>query len=391
MQHETLAREQAEIVDDLLVLGGAERRDGQRLGLAAREERRTVGARQQADLAGDRADLVELAAVDATALLGDHPAGFALLEIAEDRADLLLAVGSGAGELGKLRERQSAHRLDRVLLLELAGHQHRLAQLLHVLGLEHALELGVGSRGLKGHFLGVGAGGVAQLELQLDELLDLLLAEQQGLDDDFLADLEAAGFDHQDRIRSACDHHVQGAGGDLFAGRVDDVLPVHLTDAHGADRAFERHARDCQRGGGAVERHDVGLVDLVGGVDVADDLHIVAEALREQRAQRPVDEAAAEDLALAGTALTAEEAARDLPGGELLLLVVDGQRKEVDALAGRVGGNRCREHRAAFVGHEDGAIGLLGHSAGLEGQGAPPEVHRYTCDAHSLDYPFLVG
>ena len=159
-------------------------------------------------------------------------------------------------------------------------------------------------------------------------------------------DLEAAGLDHQDRVGGAGDHHVQRAGGDLLARRVDDELPVHLADAHGADRTLERDARDRQRRGGAVERQDVGLVDLVGGVDVADDLHVVAEALREERAQRAVDQAAAEDLALAGAALAAEEAARDLAGGELLLLVVDGEREEVDALAGRVGGDGGGESTA---------------------------------------------
>ena len=40
----------------LLVLAGAERGDDQRLGLAAGEQRRAVGARQDADFGDDRAD-----------------------------------------------------------------------------------------------------------------------------------------------------------------------------------------------------------------------------------------------------------------------------------------------------------------------------------------------
>ena len=39
-----------ERVDDLRVAAGAERRDHQRLRLAAREQRRAVGTRQHADL-----------------------------------------------------------------------------------------------------------------------------------------------------------------------------------------------------------------------------------------------------------------------------------------------------------------------------------------------------
>ncbi len=66
VQHELLvdlAAEQA--VDPLLVGGRAERRDHERLRLAAREERRAVGPRQHLHLTGDRADVREPAAVDA--------------------------------------------------------------------------------------------------------------------------------------------------------------------------------------------------------------------------------------------------------------------------------------------------------------------------------------
>src|SRR5205085_550428 len=56
-----------EAVDDLLVVGRAERARDERLGLAAGEERRAVRARQDAELDRDRPDLVRRAAVDAPA------------------------------------------------------------------------------------------------------------------------------------------------------------------------------------------------------------------------------------------------------------------------------------------------------------------------------------
>jgi hypothetical protein len=48
VEHEAVAIFAAERVDDLLVAAGAQRRDDQRLRLAAGEQRRTVGARQHA-------------------------------------------------------------------------------------------------------------------------------------------------------------------------------------------------------------------------------------------------------------------------------------------------------------------------------------------------------
>ena len=65
VQQEGLLVGAVEAVDVLLVLAGAERGDDQRLRLAAGEQRRTVGARQDADFRDDRADGREIAAVDA--------------------------------------------------------------------------------------------------------------------------------------------------------------------------------------------------------------------------------------------------------------------------------------------------------------------------------------
>ena len=75
-------------VDELLVFGGAERRDHQSLGLAAGEQRRAVGARQHADFRHDLADGLDVAAVDALAGVENVPAhdlGFELLEHAGNR------------------------------------------------------------------------------------------------------------------------------------------------------------------------------------------------------------------------------------------------------------------------------------------------------------------
>ena len=71
VQQEVRARGAVQRVDHLLVVAGAERGHHQRLGLAAGEERRAVGARQHADLGDDRADGDEVAAVDAAAVVED--------------------------------------------------------------------------------------------------------------------------------------------------------------------------------------------------------------------------------------------------------------------------------------------------------------------------------
>ena len=85
MEHEALPRLAVDGLDLLLVVGGAERRGDERLGLAAGEQAGAVGARQHADLDRDVADLVELAAVEALAALEDLVAQDLLLQVLEDR------------------------------------------------------------------------------------------------------------------------------------------------------------------------------------------------------------------------------------------------------------------------------------------------------------------
>jgi hypothetical protein len=141
--------------------------------------------------------------------------------------------------------------------------------------------------------------------------------------------LVGLGLDHQHGGFGAGDDQVHLAVEQLRLARVQHVLAVDVAHAGGADRAVERDAGDRQRGAGADHRGDVGLHLGVQAQHVDDHLHFVEEAVREQRADRAVDQARGQRLELARAAFALEEAARDLAGGVGLLDVVDGQREEV--------------------------------------------------------------
>ena len=87
VQQELLFVGSRQRVDVLLVLAGAERGHHHRLGFAAGEQRRAVGAGQHADFGDDVAHGLDVAAVDALAGVEDVPAndlGFQFLEHAGD-------------------------------------------------------------------------------------------------------------------------------------------------------------------------------------------------------------------------------------------------------------------------------------------------------------------
>ena len=110
MEHEALVVLAADVLDLLLVVGGAERAGDERLRLAAREDDRAVDARQDAGLGPDRADLVELAAVEADAALERLVAHHLFLELVED----VLGVGfcCCVVVLGQRRQQVVEHRVD---------------------------------------------------------------------------------------------------------------------------------------------------------------------------------------------------------------------------------------------------------------------------------------
>ena len=79
-------------VDDLLVAPGTQRGDHQRLGFAAGEQRRAVGARQHAGADGDRAHGARVAAVDARLAVQNLAAddfGFEVAQFVLDGIDLI--------------------------------------------------------------------------------------------------------------------------------------------------------------------------------------------------------------------------------------------------------------------------------------------------------------
>ena len=94
VEQEALLVGAVERVDVLLVLAGAERRNDERLRLAAREQGRAVRAREDSDLRQNRPDGRQVAAVDAAPVVENVPAHHLRLGFVERFGDF------GGGEPG---------------------------------------------------------------------------------------------------------------------------------------------------------------------------------------------------------------------------------------------------------------------------------------------------
>ena len=366
MQHEALGHVAAQAVHALFIGGGAQGGHHQGLGLAAAEDGRTVGAGQHAGLDLDGAHGLGVAAVDAHAFVDDAGTHDLLFQVADDLAHFLQGFALGPGGVIE----QGFHDLvldglTGVLAGQLFGHAQGFfdaglaGQFLHA-GHQHRIVL----MGGEGHlFL---AGQFAQLELGVDERLDLLAAPFQSVDDDVFGHEGGFAFHHGQGIAGSGEHDVQVAALLLFKGGVEHELTVDAADAATGHRAFERQGREHDGGGSAGQGQHVGLVLLVGGDDAGQHLHVFVQALGEQGTDGTVDEAGDQGLTLGGTAdLAAEEAAGDTAGGVHLFGIFHGEGEEALVELQSLGADGHQHHRAAAL-HPDGAVGLVGQTAGLE-------------------------
>ena len=87
---------------------------------------------------------------------------------------------------------------------------------------------------------GSGSGATIQGANLAHGLLHLLMAEYHRAQHDLLGQSLVLRFDHQHRIGSAGDHQVKARAGLIGAGRIEQILPVAVTDASRANRAIER-------------------------------------------------------------------------------------------------------------------------------------------------------
>ena len=394
--HELLGVLGAHGVQGLLHGQRGQRGDGEHLGLAAGEEAAAVGAGQFADAAGDRPDLVGLAAVGSHVLVDDAAAHFLFHEVLEGLGDVPagVVVGQLRGDL----------RLDGVkagvaLALEGVALQH-LRDAAVDQGVDLLLAL-FGRRVVEVHLGLVGAALGHQPVDQFDGLHVAFVGQPDALKDHLFGNLDGARLNHHDCVAIAGDHHVEFGGVAALVAGVDLVVAAVPGDAAGADGSFERDMAEGQGSGGADHAQRFRRMVLVHGQHGDDHLHLVVQPLGEQRADAAVGEAGGQYGLGAGASLAAEEAAGDLADGVQPLFKLDGQREEVDALAGLVGHHGGGQQDGLSAGDGHGAMGLLGQPTGFQGYGMPADlavngegVHQflggvYSCHNSSSLYLFF--
>ncbi len=249
------------------------------------KDRGAVRARQHAHLAGDRADRLAVAPVDAR-LPGDDGAAHDFLfeplqKLAGERAVRLFGVELQGLGLDLLEPRRA-----RLLALFGIGGFELVAERLPEARLDLG-GLGLGRRQIPRLL----RGRLGKLDDRLDHRLDRLVAEHDGAEHHVLGQLLRLRFDHQHALGRAGDDEVEPRHVGLVDLGIEHVLPVDIADAAAADGPEERNAGQGQRRRRADHGDDIGIVLEIVRQHCADDLRLVEESRREERPDRPVNEA----------------------------------------------------------------------------------------------------
>ncbi len=228
MQQEALLIGALKAVDILLVFARAERRDDERLRLAAGEEGGAMRSRQHADLGEDRPHRADVAPVDADACVEDVPAHHLGLQVMENLVDLLFreaclaALGEEFG--GDFR----LDRVDGVVALLLGGDLVGLAQFRLGDPAHRRLDVALVGDDEIARLLG---GFFGQLDDRVDHRLEAAMAGHDGLQHHRLGELLRLQFDHQHGVARAGDDEIERRFLQFVDGRVQLQGAVDVADA----------------------------------------------------------------------------------------------------------------------------------------------------------------
>ncbi len=140
---------------------------------------------------------------------------------------------------------------------------------------------------------------------------------------------------------------------------------------------LEGNVGDRQRGSRADDGQRARVAFGIGREHHGDHLRLVHEPFREQRPDRPVNQAAGEDFLLRRASLALDEAAGKLARGVSVFTIIDGEREKRGARLGLLIRASAHQNNGVPGADHDGAIGLFRDLACLQSNFLTIQVNFY--------------
>ena len=171
--------------------------------------------------------------------------------------------------------------------------------------------------------------------LKGDERSNFLLRVLERLSDDVLGHFPRSALQHINFLGRAGNHEIKIRCRPVGECRIHDPGLIRSADADSGYWPIPRDVGEREGQRGAEEGKGVRIVFFVEGEDGRHHLHFVSHAEVEARPDSAIDEAANEDGFFRRAVLALDESrTEDFPGRVKSLLIVNGEREEIPALAG---------------------------------------------------------
>src|SRR5574337_1550489 len=260
MEHKPFGAFSLEIIQALFIFRGTERGGHEGLGLTPGEESRSVSPWQDANLGGDRSNILERPPVRPLPLFQDHSAQLFVLDLLKQPPDGDLPIVRLGAELAHdfVKERLPTAAL--LLLLgdpgqgpkPLAGEKaHTLAQ------------LRIRRWSLEGRLFNPKL--FRQIQYHVNHELDPLMPKLDRLHHQCFRDLIGSSLKHDHIASGPRNNDIDVRPFHLGIGWIEDQLAVHPADPGSPNRPEERDRRDTKSSRGTQYRQDVGVIILIGG------------------------------------------------------------------------------------------------------------------------------
>ena len=360
-------------INYLLISQRAQGSNSQNLSLTTGKQARTMSTRQNTYLTANRTNLFYLTTIRANLLLGNHAANDFLNNLVEHIRNFLNGIWINLQEMLQSLSLNSSNMLVTIQLIWVAYCSIQLVSsigtnsLLHFLWYSKELNLSLSL-----------AYSLLHLILESNDLLDFLVTEENGLQNNFLWQLISTSLNHHNCITGASNGQIQIRLLTLLNSRVDNKLPINTAYTHTGNRAHERNIRNSQSTGCTNHSCNLWCIVLLYGQYGSYNLYIISIALWEQRTNRTVNETAAQNCRLARTTFSLYKTARNLANGVHLLLIINGQREEINALTRLLRSGSSNQYNGFTITNQNSTICLLCHLASLNGKSSAAKLHFKT-------------
>ena len=250
MVHEALRFLWTDAVQNLNVSQRTQRTDAERLRLATSEQAGAMRARQEVNVAVDGTDLIQTASIRTNLLMSDQATDFFLNDVIERFLNIAHVTWSIRIDVLEVGNRLAVDGINRFLagmLLFNTDCFHEACRCVSANSCAHFLVNRVEN---DLHFLL--AAQSRQLFDSSDDLLDLIMAEHDRFQHNFLGNLVRFRLHHHDGILRSGYDHMNVALLFLLNGRIHDELTVYTANDDSADRSVKRNVGDAQSCAGTI-------------------------------------------------------------------------------------------------------------------------------------------